>query len=233
VSFAADWEASFVETAGSTLDLVAPPDGWGSAPRDRVARVVFREGEYPKIELSEPVADWSDYRALVFTVFNPGSQGGVLAVSPGFHTLTVDLVEVERAPLGRALDMSAIASLSFFLVEPAEPVTLYFGDVRLERAGLDSPGEWPLCAGLVSDTQPHPMTPLARPARLGAVVDPEFGTTIRRISDVSASEGDSAIVKPMYSTMPAWSADEAFLILWHRGVGRATTMHSPSCFATR
>jgi hypothetical protein len=67
-----------------------------------------------------------------------------------------------------------------------------------------------LCQGLLTDKAAHPMTALARPALLGTVVDPEFGTTIRRISD----SGSTGAIKPMYSTIPAWNADESRLILY-------------------
>jgi len=55
------------------------------------------------------------------------------------------------------------------------------------------------------------MTALAKPALGVAVTDPEFGTQIRRIS--AAQTG--AVIKPMYSTIPAWNADESYLILYH------------------
>jgi hypothetical protein len=66
------------------------------------------------------------------------------------------------------------------------------------------------CQGLLTDQAAHPMTALARPALLGTVVDPQFGTTIRRITD----SGASGAIKPMYSTIPAWNADESRLILY-------------------
>src|SRR5688572_7548126 len=47
-----------------------------------------------------------------------------------------------------------------------------------------------LCAGLVTDLDAHPMTPLAQPALGEAVTDAEFGTVIRRITAVSAGTGD-------------------------------------------
>ncbi len=56
------------------------------------------------------------------------------------------------------------------------------------------------------------MTPLAKPGLGQAVTDPEFGTTIRRITNVGVGE----VIKPVYSTMPAWNADESYMILWHR-----------------
>jgi hypothetical protein len=70
-----------------------------------------------------------------------------------------------------------------------------------------------LCEGLVSDRDPHPMTALDLPAAGTAVSDPEFGTTLRRITAV----GDGGVLKPMYSTIPAWNADESYLILYHTG----------------
>ncbi len=76
-----------------------------------------------------------------------------------------------------------------------------------------------LCAGLVQDQAAHPMSPLAPPAKGESVVDPEFGTRIRRITAVPRSEGENAVIKPMYSTVQAWNADESFLVLWHRGKG--------------
>jgi uncharacterized repeat protein (TIGR02543 family) len=69
-----------------------------------------------------------------------------------------------------------------------------------------------LCDGLVTDKANHPMTALAKPAVGVAVTDPQFGTTIRRISDVGGTDG---VIKTAYSTIPAWNADESYLILYH------------------
>jgi len=69
------------------------------------------------------------------------------------------------------------------------------------------------CSGLLTDKANHPMTALAKPALLQAVTDPQFGTTIRRIS----STVNNGIVVPMYSPIPAWNVDETYLILYHTG----------------
>jgi hypothetical protein len=76
-----------------------------------------------------------------------------------------------------------------------------------------------LCAGLVQDRDPHPPTPLARPALGAVVVDPQFGTRIRRITDASPAEGPNAVIKPAYGTIQAWNADESRILLWHREKG--------------
>lgn len=67
-----------------------------------------------------------------------------------------------------------------------------------------------LCDRLVTDTDPHPMTALSKPALGAAVTDPEFGTTLRRITDV----GGMGVIKPMYSPTQAWNADETYLVLY-------------------
>lgn len=79
--------------------------------------------------------------------------------------------------------------------------------------------EGDLCAGLVQDKKAYPMSPLPKPAIRVAVEDPEFGTTIRRIGAAAATDGENAVVKPMYSTVQAWNADESRLVLWQRGRG--------------
>lgn len=70
-----------------------------------------------------------------------------------------------------------------------------------------------LCAGLVQDKDAHPMTALAKPALGESVTDAEFGTTIRRITSVT-STGSSPAIRPLYSTVSAWNADESRLILY-------------------
>jgi hypothetical protein len=75
-----------------------------------------------------------------------------------------------------------------------------------------------LCQGLVKDKVAHPMTALAKPALRQTAIDPQFGTTIGRVSAVAATGADPAIV-PLYSTVSAWNADESRLILYHVGVG--------------
>ncbi len=79
-----------------------------------------------------------------------------------------------------------------------------------------SPGPDP-CSGLVQDRAAHPMTPLSKPAVGQTLIDPQFGTRLRRITAVPVSEGENAVIMPVYSTVQAWNADESKIILWHRG----------------
>ena len=84
------------------------------------------------------------------------------------------------------------------------------------HAGGSGGGTVDLCSGLVQDKLPHPMTTLAKPALGSSITDAEFQTRIRRITAVSASSGD-AVIKPLYTTISAWNADESLLILFNVG----------------
>jgi hypothetical protein len=71
-----------------------------------------------------------------------------------------------------------------------------------------------LCEGLVMDKDPHPMTDLAKPALYATVTDAEFKTTIRRITEAPQT-GDNPGIRPMYSTVSTWNADESMMILYN------------------
>jgi hypothetical protein len=75
-----------------------------------------------------------------------------------------------------------------------------------------------LCQGLVQDKSAHAQTSLAKPAVGQAVRDPQFGTTIKR---VSAASGATFAVRPLYSTISAWNADESLMLLYHVNQGHA------------
>ncbi|KAA5823610.1 T9SS type A sorting domain-containing protein [Algibacter amylolyticus] len=68
---------------------------------------------------------------------------------------------------------------------------------------------------IANDLVQHPMQELDKPDYLEAVTDPSFTSTqIRRITQATAGN----YVKPMYSTIQAWNADESLLIVYGGGV---------------
>ncbi|MBJ2175335.1 T9SS type A sorting domain-containing protein [Aureibaculum sp. A20] len=70
--------------------------------------------------------------------------------------------------------------------------------------------------GLVAnDLTNRPMQDIAKPGYLQTITDPSFGTTIRRITNAATGE----IIKPMYSTIQAWNADESYMIVYQVGKG--------------
>ena len=66
-----------------------------------------------------------------------------------------------------------------------------------------------------NDLSARPMQPVDKPAYLQTIIDPSFGTVIRRISDAGAGN----VIKPMYSTIQAWNADESLMILYNQSSG--------------
>ena len=68
---------------------------------------------------------------------------------------------------------------------------------------------------VANDLAPHPMQDVVKPAYLETIVDPSFGTVIRRISNA----GTGGVIKPMYSTIQAWNADETKMILYDQTNG--------------
>ena len=65
-----------------------------------------------------------------------------------------------------------------------------------------------------NDLVQHPMQDLAKPGYLQSATDPSFpATQIRRITN--AGTGNS--IKPMYSTIQAWNADESLMIVYGGG----------------
>lgn len=70
--------------------------------------------------------------------------------------------------------------------------------------------------GLVAnDLELHPMQDIDKPKYLQTIIDPSFGTTIRRISN--ADNGN--VIKPIYSTIQAWNTDESYMILYDQSNG--------------
>ncbi|MFS4491711.1 hypothetical protein [Maribacter sp. 2308TA10-17] len=68
---------------------------------------------------------------------------------------------------------------------------------------------------VANDLEPHPMQDIPKPEYLQTITDPSFGTTIRRISNA----GDGNVIKPMYSTIQAWNANESYMILYDQSNG--------------
>lgn len=67
-----------------------------------------------------------------------------------------------------------------------------------------------------NDLNTYPMQDLTKPAYLEAVADSSFpNTMIRRISDA----GTGNVIKPMYSTIQAWNADESLMIVYKKDFG--------------
>jgi hypothetical protein len=69
---------------------------------------------------------------------------------------------------------------------------------------------------IVIDLSDYPMEEVSKPAYLDFIIDPSFGTTIRRITNASLGE----VIVPMYSTIQAWNTDETLMILYDQSKGK-------------
>lgn len=88
--------------------------------------------------------------------------------------------------------------------------------LALLTAGATALAQDPSFGLVANDRSAKPMGQLARPGYLETVVDPNFGTAIRRISD--GAPGD--VTKPMYSTIQPWNADESLMIVFEKRGGQ-------------
>ncbi len=152
--FDARWETYFVQMRDSDLERTPRPSGWESGQTDdMVGHMTFRGGNYPCFALKEPVRDWSRQQALVFEVFSQLETpveivlriddavhnqqyddrfNRPLTVSPGANLFRIPLADVRRTPRGREMDLTHIARIVIFTVDPPQPVSLYFDALRLE-----------------------------------------------------------------------------------------------------
>jgi hypothetical protein len=89
------------------------------------------------------------------------------------------------------------------------------GDAGPGDAG---PSAVDLCKGLPSGTAAIPYSPLAKPALGVATKDPDFGTTIYRVTDVVAQLGAGTnTATPVYPPVATWNIDESSMVFYVRG----------------
>ena len=75
-------------------------------------------------------------------------------------------------------------------------------------------------AGLVGDKANHPLNGNYPALTAGqSFTDPNFGTTIRKITDIQKDGRGGSAALPAYSTISAFNADESLLILYRVGTG--------------
>ncbi len=151
--FSSFWELMFVETKGAMLHLTPPPSGWIKPGGDLVGRLTFDTGRYPGLTIEEPYPDWYTFTYLSLNVFSELKDAVTVSlrvhdrhhngryadrftqemtIHPGLNRVRIPLRNVQRAPGGREMDMTAIQGIILFAVEPPEPFTIYVDDLRLQ-----------------------------------------------------------------------------------------------------
>lgn len=81
----------------------------------------------------------------------------------------------------------------------------------------------------VNDTGNYPMQDKLKPAYLDTIIDPSFGTTIRRITDA----GSGGAIVPLVSTVQPWNADESLLIVYDQRNGVHQLLHGQHYYFIR
>jgi len=123
-------------------------------------QVDFYAGEYPDIALKHFPRDWHGFSAIKFSIFNTAKKdllielkiydqqhkpngykysdrfNRVLTLKPGWNDFLIAMEDISSAPENRKMDLTDIASLSLFLHDLKQPVTLYFDGLMLVGASL-------------------------------------------------------------------------------------------------
>ena len=74
---------------------------------------------------------------------------------------------------------------------------------------------------VINDTGDYPQQIKAKPAYLDTIIDPSFGTVIRRITDI----GSGNAIVPLHSTIQPWNVDESMMILYDQSNGVHQLLH--------
>lgn len=146
------WGKRFLITESARLKIVPPPEGMNAA-RGKVGQLALRAGEYPGFGILEPYSDWGAYKTLEFNIYSPLDStvnihirvedfhhdgdftdrfNRTLSIVPGENHISISLLDIQVAPRGREMDMSAIAAIHFFAVDLRQRLTLYFDNVHLQ-----------------------------------------------------------------------------------------------------
>ena len=150
-TFDSYFEQRYLDTGNADLHLVAPPPGWRGC-ESKVAEIVFFPSKYPTVYCNGPFPDWDGYRVLTMDVFYPADDSltlqvmikdslkapyhdrynGQVQVRPGYNRVEIPLSDIEQAPEDRRLDLSSIAEICLFLVDPEQEIILYLDNLLLE-----------------------------------------------------------------------------------------------------
>ena len=153
-SFETYWDTWFYTARrGASSARVSAPAGWADHDGSKVLEVSFGKGHYPRLELNEPVPDWTAYSELVIDIYSAHDLPVELfvrigdrpllddpedryerrfAITPGPNRLSIDLGEIRAGPVGRELDMSAVRTITFLMEAPQHPIRLYFDNILLQ-----------------------------------------------------------------------------------------------------
>ena len=147
--FRSSADLAFITSSGTDTRIVATPGDASRGGTGFALQTTLEPAPWPGITLSEPVADWRNYRTLALDVGNPGPRALSLTfrvndrahrgqtddrfnldlvLLPGQRrTIRIALADIGSSPRTRRMDMSRIAQLILFHdgAAPGQVVRLY------------------------------------------------------------------------------------------------------------
>ena len=119
-------------------------------------KVNFLPDEFPDVTLQHFPHDWSGYRNIGFSLFNPAANGPLtielkiydkahikngypyndrfnheFLLHPGWNDIVLSLAEVFKSPASRVMNKKQVKSFSLFLNNVSEPLTIYMDNLKL------------------------------------------------------------------------------------------------------
>ncbi len=152
--FESYWDRMFIRTQQAEMEIMQVPDTMDGMGDDMAARITFKPGEYPGLEIIEPYPDWRGYGYFQFEVFSELDSlvnlalvikdthhnneyydrfNRRLVIKPGLNKIKIPLDEVKNAPRNRQTDMKNIASVLIFMYNISREYVLYLDDLELEQ----------------------------------------------------------------------------------------------------
>jgi VanZ family protein len=125
-------------------------------PGNRALRANLTTRRYSGVNMKYFPANWQQYQRLQFRIFNPSPQPLSLtchihdephtrgieryqdrfkkthAISQGWNTISINLIEVQKSPHYRSMDLTQIRGIGIFATRLAQPRTIYIDDLILK-----------------------------------------------------------------------------------------------------
>lgn len=148
----ASWARPFLQLKNAAINF--PESGQtGAGAKQKLARIEFKNGDYPGVSIIETVPDWSTYEALTLLIdsklaepfelvlrihddqhnYEYADRFNIkLAVNQGENYFRIPLDEIKRTAAGRQMNMKQVREITIFSAQPAEGMYFYLGALRLE-----------------------------------------------------------------------------------------------------
>lgn len=151
--FETPYELSRWGGSSSQLSIVKTPVRHGLSSM----RIDFLAAEYPSVIMKNFPENWQDFTEFKFSIFNSQSENLTLELKiydwlhfisgkkyrdrfnrnlilkPGWNDIRVSMNEIRSAPESRQMELSDMFSISLFLHNLKQPVTLYIDGLTLSK----------------------------------------------------------------------------------------------------